>query len=102
MMFDESLMGQEMTNNPINALVVPSPAPVGVPMIQTMGITKFGSFIETTSRLSCEPENQRLFVEGMKGIIDVINSKAFHLNIAGSSSNRIDVTFTTQVEAKTS
>lgn len=49
---DQPLVGQGMADNPMNVLVVPSPLPVEVSLIQTVGITKFGSFIETASGLS--------------------------------------------------
>ncbi|RDX76746.1 Protein HOTHEAD, partial [Mucuna pruriens] len=49
---DQPLVGQGMADNPMNLLVVPSPVPVEVSLIETVGITNFGSFIETTSGLS--------------------------------------------------
>ncbi|TKY51249.1 HOTHEAD protein [Spatholobus suberectus] len=49
---DQPLVGQGMADNPMNVLVVPSPVPVEVSLIQTVGITKFGGFIETASGLS--------------------------------------------------
>ncbi|KAG0610692.1 hypothetical protein M758_7G084400 [Ceratodon purpureus] len=42
-------VGQGMADNPANAIYVPSPSPVEVSLIQAVGITKFGSFIETAS-----------------------------------------------------
>lgn len=42
-------VGQGMADNPANAIYVPSPSPVEVSLIQAVGITNFGSFIETAS-----------------------------------------------------
>jgi choline dehydrogenase len=49
---DQPLVGQGMADNPMNILVVPSPLPVEVSLVETVGVTKFGSFIETVSGLS--------------------------------------------------
>jgi len=49
---DQPLVGQGMTDSPKNVLVVPSPLPVEVSVIETVGITKFGSIIEALSGLS--------------------------------------------------
>ncbi|KAF7813231.1 protein HOTHEAD-like [Senna tora] len=46
---DQPFVGQGMADNPMNILVVPSPVPVEMSLIQTVGITKFGSFIEGAS-----------------------------------------------------
>ncbi|KAG2401530.1 Protein HOTHEAD Protein ADHESION OF CALYX EDGES Precursor [Vigna angularis] len=52
---DRPWVGQDMADNPMNVLVVPSPLPVEVSLVQTVGITKSGSFIETGSGLSLGP-----------------------------------------------
>jgi choline dehydrogenase len=49
---DQPLVGQGMADNPMNVLVVPSPLPVEVSLVETVGITKFGSFIEAISGLN--------------------------------------------------
>uniref|UniRef100_A0A2N9FVK0 Glucose-methanol-choline oxidoreductase N-terminal domain-containing protein n=1 Tax=Fagus sylvatica TaxID=28930 RepID=A0A2N9FVK0_FAGSY len=49
---DQPLVGQGMADNPMNMLFVPSPQPVEVSLTQTVGITRFGSFIEANSGLS--------------------------------------------------
>lgn len=46
---DQPLVGQGMSDNPMNAIFIPSPAPVEVSLIQVVGITKFGSYIESAS-----------------------------------------------------
>ncbi|RRT85582.1 hypothetical protein B296_00001135 [Ensete ventricosum] len=46
---DQHMVGQSMSDNPMNAIFVPSPTPVEVSLIQVVGITRFGSFIEGAS-----------------------------------------------------
>lgn len=43
---DQPWVGQGMSDNPMNAIFVPSPVPVEVSLIQVVGITNFGSYIE--------------------------------------------------------
>lgn len=44
-----SAVGRGMADNPANAVYVPSPIPVEISLIQTVGITNFGGFIEAAS-----------------------------------------------------
>nr|KYP56477.1 Protein HOTHEAD [Cajanus cajan] len=46
---DQPWVGQEMSDNPMNAIFVPSPVPVEVSLIEVVGITDFGSYIEAAS-----------------------------------------------------
>ncbi|OIT28543.1 PREDICTED: protein HOTHEAD-like [Nicotiana attenuata] len=46
---DQPNVGQGMSDNPMNAIFVPSPVPVEVSLIQVVGITHFGSYIEAAS-----------------------------------------------------
>ncbi|KAK7346620.1 hypothetical protein VNO80_21143 [Phaseolus coccineus] len=46
---DQPLVGQGMSDNPMNAIFIPSPQPVEVSLIQVVGITSFGSYIEAAS-----------------------------------------------------
>lgn len=46
---DQPMVGQLMSDNPMNAIFVPSPLPVEVSLIQVVGITQFGSYIEAAS-----------------------------------------------------
>ncbi|KAL4595285.1 hypothetical protein ACB092_12G080600 [Castanea dentata] len=46
---DQPLVGQGMADNPMNILAIPSPIPVEVSLIQTVGITRFGNYIEAFS-----------------------------------------------------
>ncbi|XP_052171456.1 protein HOTHEAD-like [Diospyros lotus] len=46
---DQPMVGQGMSDNPMNAIFIPSPLPVEVSLIQVVGITQFGSYIEAAS-----------------------------------------------------
>ncbi|XP_078447965.1 protein HOTHEAD-like [Wolffia australiana] len=46
---DQPWVGSAMADNPMNAIYVPSPVPVEVSLIQVVGITNFGSYIEAAS-----------------------------------------------------
>nr|GLL45113.1 protein HOTHEAD-like [Ipomoea trifida] len=46
---DQPMVGRGMSDNPMNAVFVPSPVPVEVSLIQIVGITPFGSYIEAAS-----------------------------------------------------
>ncbi|XP_074304018.1 protein HOTHEAD-like [Silene latifolia] len=48
-LLDNSEVGQGMSDNPMNAIYIPSPLPVEVSLIQVVGITNFGSYIEAAS-----------------------------------------------------
>ncbi|XP_058085338.1 protein HOTHEAD [Magnolia sinica] len=45
---DQPMVGQGMSDNPMNAIFIPSPLPVEVSLIQVVGITQFGSYIEAS------------------------------------------------------
>lgn len=68
---DQPFVGQGMADNPMNVLVVPSPIPVEVSLIQTVGITKFGSFIETASGLSIGHS----WSERLQGIFEFVSNQ---------------------------
>ncbi|KAF3643752.1 Protein HOTHEAD [Capsicum annuum] len=46
---DQPMVGMGMSDNPMNAVFVPSPNPVEVSLIQVVGITGFKSYIEAAS-----------------------------------------------------
>ncbi|PSR93377.1 Protein HOTHEAD like [Actinidia chinensis var. chinensis] len=46
---DQPMVGQGMSDNPMNAIMIPSPRPVEVSLIQVVGITRFDSYIEAAS-----------------------------------------------------
>lgn len=46
---DQPMVGQGMADNPMNALFIPSTEPLEISLIQTVGITPFGSYIEAAS-----------------------------------------------------
>ncbi|KAK7280011.1 hypothetical protein RJT34_25073 [Clitoria ternatea] len=98
---DQPLVGQGLADNPMNALVVPSPVPVEVSLLQTVGITNFGGYIETGSGLSLGHSwSQRLQesfkyvsnqsrqpwtfpLEGKESVIDSIRSSLANLTFNG-------------------
>ncbi|CAK9161008.1 unnamed protein product [Ilex paraguariensis] len=49
---DNPMVGQGMADNPMNALIIPSPRPVEISLIQVVGITQFNSYIEAASGAS--------------------------------------------------
>ncbi|XP_039010982.1 protein HOTHEAD-like isoform X2 [Hibiscus syriacus] len=46
LVLEQPRVGQGMSDNPMNAVFIPSPIPVEVSLIQVVGITRFGSYIE--------------------------------------------------------
>lgn len=46
---DQPMVGQGMSDNPMNAIVIPSPLPVEISLIQVVGITRSESYIEAAS-----------------------------------------------------
>lgn len=46
---DQPLVGQGMSDNPMNGIFVPSPSEVEVSLVQVVGITEFGNYIEAAS-----------------------------------------------------
>lgn len=46
---DNPFVGKEMADNPMNTIFVPSKRPVEQSLIQTVGITKLGVYIEASS-----------------------------------------------------
>lgn len=48
---DQPMVGQGMSDNPLNAILIPTPKPVEISLVQTVGITEFGSYVEAASRL---------------------------------------------------
>ncbi|RLM74878.1 protein HOTHEAD [Panicum miliaceum] len=60
---DQPEVGQGMSDNPMNAIYVPSPSPVEISLIQVVGITQVGSYIEGSSgaRHSASARNFGMF-----------------------------------------
>ena len=56
---DQPMVGQLMSDNPMNAIFVPSPLPVEVSLIQVVGITQFGSYIEAAGGANFAVSPQR-------------------------------------------
>jgi len=62
---DQPMVGQGMGDNPMNPVFIPSPEPVEVSLVQAVGITKFGSYIEGGSALSLSISLTRSFFDGV-------------------------------------
>ncbi|KAL4347320.1 hypothetical protein GQ457_17G025760 [Hibiscus cannabinus] len=52
---DQPMVGQNMADNALNAVFVPSPLPVEVSLLSTVGITESGNYIEAFSGLNLPP-----------------------------------------------
>ncbi|GJR44937.1 glucose-methanol-choline oxidoreductase [Tanacetum coccineum] len=46
---DQPMVGQGLSDNPMNLVLVPTTMPVEISLIEVVGITRFGSFIESAS-----------------------------------------------------
>lgn len=46
---DQPMVGKGMSDNPMNAILIPSPRPVEISLIEVVGITDVGSYIEAAS-----------------------------------------------------
>ena len=49
MVLDQPTVGQGMSDNPSNIVVIPSPSPVEISHVQVVGISPLGIYIEGTS-----------------------------------------------------
>ncbi|CAH9106419.1 unnamed protein product [Cuscuta epithymum] len=52
---DQPMVGQGMSDNPMNGVLIPTATPVETALVQIVGITEFGSYIETASGLYVAP-----------------------------------------------
>eukprot|EP01018_Ginkgo_biloba_P017001 Gb_31766 [translate_table: standard] len=48
-LMDQPAVGQGMADNPMNSIFIPTPYPAEKSLLQVVGITKFGSYIEASS-----------------------------------------------------
>ena len=48
---DQPMVGQGMSDNPMNFIFVPSPPPVEISLIQLVGISQLGTYIEAISHI---------------------------------------------------
>lgn len=58
---DQPLVGQGMKDNSMNAVFVPSPSPVEISLIQVVGITHLGTYIEGASGANFAARDNSLF-----------------------------------------
>lgn len=76
---EQPMVGQGMADNPMNWILVPSPAPVELSLVQVVGVTRFGSYIEGISGPSAQ-------------ILNGVNREGSPMQLENSS-----VTFSLQV-----
>ncbi|KAL0813153.1 hypothetical protein Bca101_069596 [Brassica carinata] len=90
---DQPHVGQGMHDNPMNAVFIPSPVPVEVSLIEVVGITGEGTYVEAAGesnslKLSSaqpfqggfileKPDDLKRCVRGIQTIERVVQSKAF-------------------------
>ncbi|GLU21029.1 hypothetical protein SLE2022_371940 [Rubroshorea leprosula] len=84
---DHPMVGQGMSDNPMNALFIPSPQPVEVSLIQVVGITRFDSYIETASGMTFSPSLGRRVSTDLAKIL----SEDLAAYINKSADARVDV-----------
>lgn len=56
---ENRFVGQGMADNPLNAIFIPTNGPVELSLIQTVGITKMGVYIEASSGFGQSPDSIR-------------------------------------------
>ncbi|XVE90597.1 hypothetical protein DITRI_Ditri20bG0090600 [Diplodiscus trichospermus] len=94
---DQPMVGQEMADNTLNGLIIPSPQPIGLSLGTIVGITKLADKVRgpiskgylelENTNINDNPkvrfnyfqaqEDLRKCAKGMKIVIDVLNSKSF-------------------------
>ncbi|GLT74374.1 hypothetical protein SLA2020_461770 [Shorea laevis] len=84
---DDPMVGQGMSDNPMNALFIPSPQPVEVSLIQVVGITRFDSYIETASGMTFSPSLGRRVSNDLAKIL----SEDLAAYINKSADGKVDV-----------
>ncbi|CAA7032199.1 unnamed protein product [Microthlaspi erraticum] len=67
---DHPMVGQGMCDNPMNPVFVPSLEPVEISLIQSVGITKFGNYIEGGSGVSLSYDLTRTFFDGVLNLFN--------------------------------
>ncbi|XWS27603.1 hypothetical protein CRYUN_Cryun26dG0130900 [Craigia yunnanensis] len=86
---NQPMVGQEMADNPLNGLIIPSPLPIELSLATVVGITKFGSYVESISGF----DFSALSVSGAQSLASAIlnqkgkSSLAFQEAVANSATN---------------
>ncbi|KAJ0680162.1 putative glucose-methanol-choline oxidoreductase, FAD/NAD(P)-binding domain superfamily [Helianthus annuus] len=80
-LLDQPMVGQGLSDNPMNIVLVPSHEQVEISLIEVVGITRFGSFIEAASTNISLPLLQKIgfLSKEVKSII----GQRFNLNLSG-------------------
>ncbi|KAI7744736.1 hypothetical protein M8C21_015311, partial [Ambrosia artemisiifolia] len=82
---EQPFVGQDMADNPLNVLFIPSPIRVERSLVQVVGITPFGSYIEASGGFNIIFVNLSDYqgytpekcVKGIETILKTFNSEAF-------------------------
>ncbi|XP_076908781.1 protein HOTHEAD-like [Bidens hawaiensis] len=87
-LLDQPMVGQGLSDNPMNLVLIPSRQPVEISLIEVVGITRFGSFIEAASTHINLPLLQKV---GYKfGLIsNQTTSHRFDLDLSGANAGLI-------------
>lgn len=72
---DHPMVGQGMGDNPMNSVIVPSPQPVEVSLVEVVGITKFDSFTEGFSGGSVSYNFTRSFFDGVLNLLNEVQDR---------------------------
>ncbi|KAG2328858.1 hypothetical protein Bca52824_000038 [Brassica carinata] len=93
---DQPMVGQGMGDNPMNAVLIPSPEPVEVSLVQVAGIPHFGSYIEGLSGLSLSISlTHRFFAD----VIDLLNEIKLPTETLSDFFNLLDLRFNITTQA---
>ncbi|XVF09770.1 hypothetical protein REPUB_Repub07fG0124700 [Reevesia pubescens] len=76
-LMDQPMVGQEMADNPLNGLLIPSPLPVELSLVSLVGITQSGNYIEAGSGLNLAPS----FGWISKNLVNILNQTEAQITI---------------------
>lgn len=80
-LIDQPMVGQDLADNPLNGVFVPSPLPVELSLVSLAGITQFGSYIEPAgSGLNLLPPWVQWISKNLVGILNqvIFNPSPFY------------------------
>ncbi|KAL0710367.1 hypothetical protein Bca4012_017345 [Brassica carinata] len=67
---DHPMVGQGMGDNPMNPIIIPSPTPGDMSLVQAVGITKFDSYIEGANNATLSFDLTRRFFDGVLHVLN--------------------------------
>ena len=74
---EQPFVGKDMSDNPLNGLFIPSPIPVERSIVQVVGITPFGSYIEeagASNLIFANPVLYQPFTPEVSSLFSISNS----------------------------